>query len=171
MPPLKRGNGEPEPWFDSGGGSSDSDPERKVDEIGQNFRHPRSDRDLFERLPGQWDLLTGEPNGVFGRLRYGELDHETAWKAYRETLLVVLEEVTTLLRSVDAERVVITSDHGNAFGEWGFYGHPMHMPFSVLREVPFVATSATAEIDYTPPEYDTRDTADRDEQLRALGYR
>jgi len=126
---------------------------------------------VFEWLPGEWDLATGDSTYLFDRLRGGQVDRQTAWKGYRETLLIALEEVTALLRSVDAETVVITADHGNAFGEWGLFGHPYHMPVSVLRTAPYVTTSATAEIDHEPAEYETDTNISREKQLEALGYR
>lgn len=93
------------------------------------------------------------------------------WKAYIANLRHVLDEVEIVLNNVDAERVFITADHGNAFGEWGLWGHPRNRPIPDLRRVPWVAVSATDTGVYTPdtPANQTQQTT-RDTQLRALGY-
>lgn len=125
---------------------------------------------IFDRLPGEWTIPEKEPTDFWNRLRFGDLDKETAWKAFEANLNIVLEELNTLLRAVDAEKVIITSDHGNAFGEWGIYGHPYHMPFEVLRKVPYIVTSANRELNYEPNSYNMDETTDQKEMLEALGY-
>jgi hypothetical protein len=126
-------------------------------------------RRLTNRLPGRWD--SPDTDAVTDRLRRGEITHETALSAHRTALLTVLEEVTRLLRTVDADRVVITADHGEAYGEWGIYGHPYHMPLSVLRTVPFVTTEAVSDLAPTENDVEPVETGTREEKLRALGYR
>ena len=37
----------------------------------------------------------------------------------------VLNDIGILLDNLDAERVVITADHGEAFGEYGILGHKL----------------------------------------------
>lgn len=83
-------------------------------------------------------------------VRRGEVDRETAWDAYRENLRVALDEVAFLRRVIDAEKVVVTADHGNAVGRFGLYGHPDRVPLSVLRTVPWVETDAEATEAYEP---------------------
>jgi hypothetical protein len=78
---------------------------------------------------------------VWDALRRGEVDPERVWTAYRDNLRYVLAEVRRLLESIDADRVVITADHGNSFGSWGLYGHP-RAPIRALREVPWAGCSA-----------------------------
>ena len=76
-----------------------------------------------------------------------------------------------LLRSVDAESVVVSSDHGNAMGEWGVYGHPPNMPHDCLRNVPWVETTANDNGEYEPSvEPTTTVDASKEEQLKSLGY-
>jgi hypothetical protein len=113
----------------------------------------------------------------FDALRAGTIDRETAWARYLDTLRLALDEVAVLLENVDAERVVVTADHGEAFGEWGFYEHPVGCPHPAVKRVPWVETTAT--------DRGTRDPAavasgtaegsspapDVAEQLRDLGYR
>ena len=110
-------------------------------------------------------------------LRRGETSVERVWAAYEANLRYVLESVGTLLDSVDG-RVAITADHGNLFGEWGLYGHPMHTPVPALLAVPWAETtgvdSGRFEPGLTPPErlpvsrvYGAEGDRDR---LDALGY-
>lgn len=112
-----------------------------------------------------------QPHGdVWDALQRGDYTKETVWAAYRDNLRHVLDDVERLLANVDAERVVVTSDHGNAFGEWGIYGHPPDMPLDCLRTVPVVRTSAEDTGRSEPGERPERHGVDRDEQLEALGY-
>lgn len=108
-------------------------------------------------------------------LQRGELSAETAWEAYLDTLRVVLEEIGLLLDNLDAERVILTADHGEAFGELGFYEHPVCCPHPVVRRVPWVETTACDRDRHQPPQRvrtdeqtDERTTVG--EQLEALGY-
>lgn len=107
-------------------------------------------------------------------LRRGELTYERVWDAYRTNLNYVLSDVELLLRNVDAERAVISADHGNAAGEFGVYGHP-RVPLSVVRQVPWYETTAIDEGGYEPdfdPETNVTDTIDDvEDRLSALGYR
>ena len=71
---------------------------------------------------------------------------------------------------------MLSSDHGEAFGEWGLYGHYRHVPVRALREVPWVKTSATDKQTYEPalepPENSNdEDDSDAEERLNALRYR
>ena len=110
-------------------------------------------------------------------LRRGETTVERVWDAYEANLRYVLRSVGTLLDNVDG-RVAITADHGNLFGEWGLYGHPMHTPVPALLAVPWAETagedSGRRDPDLTPPErlpvsrvYGTDNDRAR---LDALGY-
>lgn len=108
---------------------------------------------------------------VWGRLRDGDLTREEVWEGYRLNLELGLDDVSLLLRSVDADRVVVSSDHGNALGELGVYGHPPNMPHDCLRNVPWIETTATNDGEYEP-ETELSEEVERstDEQLAALGY-
>lgn len=108
---------------------------------------------------------------VWERLRDGDVTRAEVWEGYRENLQVVLEDIELLLRSVDAETVVITSDHGNAMGELGVYGHPPGMPHDCLRTVPWIETGAEDDGAYEPETtFDADGNPSRTEQLKALGY-
>lgn len=115
------------------------------------------------------DNIANPEESVWDRLRRGEVDYDEVWAAYRENLRYVLEDVALLLRSVDAERAVLTADHGNALGEWGFYGHG-DVPFSAVRRVPWSPTTARDDGEYEPTLEPEHDEGDRDKKLRDLGY-
>jgi hypothetical protein len=125
------------------------------------------------------DAFGEESLSVWEDLRFGNRSVDDVWAAYRRNLEIVLEDVELLLSNVDAERAVVTADHGNAVGEWGIYGHAEGVALPPLREVPWVPTSATDEGTYEPErELDGSDTggsddvdADVEERLRRLGYR
>lgn len=99
-----------------------------------------------------------------------EISLAEIWHSYRENLRYILNELSLLLENVDADTVVITADHGNAYGEWGTWGHPQ-LSIPVLRKVPWVKTSAADEQTHEP-EIDSIQEEPRavEDQLRALGY-
>lgn len=114
-----------------------------------------------------------DTTSVWKRLQSGKIDNDEMWAAYRENLEYVLEDVELLLNSIDAETVVISADHGNAFGEAGIYGHPHDVPLNCLRTVPWVETTAVDTGKYEP-EVERADTSADDEvadRLEALGYK
>lgn len=119
---------------------------------------------------GNWDEH-GE--SVWQQLKKGEITLKQLWPAYRNNLRYALDDVELLLQNLDADRVVITSDHANCIGEFGIYGHPPYIPHPALKRVPWVELSATDEQTYTPNyapdefEVDDSTVADR---LRDLGY-
>nr|WP_303652199.1 hypothetical protein [Halorubrum laminariae] len=101
------------------------------------------------------------------------------WDAYEANLQHVLSEVASLAANVDG-RIAVTADHGNCFGEWGLYGHPMYAPVSALLAVPWAtvdgADTGAREPTLSPPEplpvsrvYGSDGESEQD-RLRALGY-
>ena len=110
-------------------------------------------------------------------LRRGEITVERVRSAYRANLEYVLPEVRTLVENVTG-RVAITADHGNLFGEWGLYGHPMHTPVPALLAVPWAETSGQSQQSYTPtleppeplPVSRVYGAETDSERLAALGY-
>jgi hypothetical protein len=108
----------------------------------------------------------------FDYLRDGG-DRDVAWAAYLDELRWVLGDVRRLLRNVDADRAVVTADHGELFGSLGLYSHPTGVPHPHLRCVPWMETTATDTGRYEPhfgkPDEGAVD-ADTAAQLRHLGY-
>lgn len=131
--------------------------------------HPELGSELEPDRFGQaWD-------SIWDRLRKGKVSEAAVRRAYRENLVYVLERLEVLLTSIDAERVVITADHGNTFGKWGLYGHPP-APIAEIRNVPWCELSAQDVSGYDPvatPSEDTereRTDDDIESKLRDLGY-
>jgi hypothetical protein len=104
-------------------------------------------------------------------LKSGAVDEETHWQLYEANLRFVLDEVEILLDNVDAERVVITADHGNAFGEFGAYGHPEGFLHPNVKVVPWVVTSATDSESHIPePRSEGDVSTSMEDHLEAMGY-
>lgn len=146
----------------------ESDPERLIVHYVQPH-HPFLDLDCdqtFDTVPFGPDLS----DTVVDALRKEKIDFETFWDAYQDNLHRVLADVDLLLSNIDADRVAITADHGDGLGEWGIYDHPVGCLHPVVRTVPWVTTSATAQRTYTPKRDCTQDTPAGEEQLQALGY-
>ncbi|MBX0324995.1 LTA synthase family protein [Halomicroarcula sp. F13] len=99
-------------------------------------------------------------------------DYEKVWDAYLDNLRWVLDEVEILLKNLDAEKVALSADHGNAYGEWGMYMHRYAVPVPEVRRVPWAETTATDEETFEstlkPP--NQKEARDVDEHLRQLGY-
>lgn len=131
-----------------------------------------------------YDLATGREadtgKSVWDQLEDGELARELVWKAYRENLDIVLSHVESLCEDLTG-KTVVTSDHGNLFGEfaWPFpvrkYGHPPEIYTKKLVQVPWLEIEADArrEIVAEPPLESAPDSSESErlERLSALGYR
>jgi len=104
-------------------------------------------------------------------LQRGEISQSVLWDAYEDNLQLVLDEVALLWENLDAGRMIVSSDHGNALGEWGVYGHPNGFLHPAVKRVPWVHTSATDTESYEP----TAHTGDAQgdsitDRLEDLGY-
>ena len=73
---------------------------------------------------------------------YETSDIDSIWEAYMSDLRHVLDDIEILLDNLDAERVVITADHAEAFGEYGVLGHKLGSLHPQIRQIPWVVTSA-----------------------------
>lgn len=109
---------------------------------------------------------------VWKEIRNGTRTREEVWEAYRDNLEWVLGDIDRLRTAVDAD-LLITSDHGNAIGEWGLWSHPPGFHTPQLRRVPWVHVEATQEAPFERVDGGLEVTEERDveEQLEALGYR
>jgi hypothetical protein len=126
------------------------------------------------------DGETVEGKKVWDQLKDGELSPERVRKAYEENLLEVLPVVGELLDDITG-KVVVSSDHGNLFGEfaWPFpvrkYGHPPGIHTKKLITVPWLETpyQTRRKIIAEPPEETASEAedVDRKERLEHLGYR
>ncbi|MFB6185889.1 MAG: hypothetical protein ABEI86_03360, partial [Halobacteriaceae archaeon] len=72
--------------------------------------------------------------------------------------------------NLDYENVVITADHGNALGEFGFYGHPEGIPLNCLREVPWSRVRSSDTGEYKPSVSKENNRMTIQQRLEDLGY-
>lgn len=101
-------------------------------------------------------------------------EYQTVWNSYIDNLRLVLDHIELLVENFDAEKLVITADHGELFGEWGLYSHMVGVPHPDLRKVPWVETTASDTGSYDPAYENTDERASEGElleRLEALGYR
>ncbi|MFB6115737.1 MAG: hypothetical protein ABEK04_05645, partial [Candidatus Nanohalobium sp.] len=114
---------------------------------------------------------------VWDELMLDNVDRDEVWKGYKDNLRKVLEEVELLKENMDAEKMIITADHGNGLGrpfstERFVYGHRGKIKTEGLRKVPWVEVEAEDEKNYTPEE--TEEDRDKEkivkDALRDLGY-
>jgi hypothetical protein len=138
---------------------------------------------------GASDVLCGSVKDRTGRDIWGALMHgeyrgspEEIRAAYRRNLEIVLPSVRTLLANVRG-RTVVTSDHGNMFGERAFpvpireWGHPPGVYTEELVTVPWlVSENGHRTIVEDRSETGARSTAEEPaedearDRLRQLGY-
>lgn len=98
-------------------------------------------------------------------------DWKSVFDTYLDMARWVLDDVELLLDNVDADSVVITADHGEAFGEHMVYGHHTGSLHPKVRQVPWVETSATDSGSYTPEFEPSKEVSQTTEEtLEALGY-
>ncbi|MFC7229668.1 LTA synthase family protein [Salinirubellus salinus] len=132
----------------------------------------------FLHCPGKYDSVgnggEGGTQNVWRGLQEGRYERDEIWQDYGQNLLGVLDEVETVIRNVEGT-VVVTSDHGNAMGEWFVYGHPKHNPVPAVKRVPWVLAEGAGRDDFEvrEPEHVATGLGEQDlgEHLRALGYR
>lgn len=106
-------------------------------------------------------------------LKNGNATRSDVYQSYLDNLRFGLDYVETLLRNLDAETVVITADHGEAFGEWNSFEHPYGWPLPSVKKVPWAETSAVdsgeVEPEFPPATNDPSDSQ-VEEALADLGY-
>ncbi|QLK24875.1 hypothetical protein HYG81_12230 [Natrinema zhouii] len=126
------------------------------------------------------DDETDSMNDPWMRLRDGDFSFDAVWAAYRDNLEWALDDLTRLTENCDGT-VAMTSDHGNALGEFGVWSHPPGTPVPALRRVPWVVREGQDRGTSDPalPEgiregaddADGGDGAEIESRLEALGYR
>lgn len=99
----------------------------------------------FLHCAGKYDSTAyegGSTLNVWNGIRDGKYDREEVWRDYGQNLLLVLDHVETLIENFEGT-VAVTSDHGNAMGEFGLYGHPGREAAPSIRGVPWAIASGT----------------------------
>lgn len=106
------------------------------------------------------------PLGLASR---GELSVERLKKAYEQNLIIVMMEVRRLEKELPG-RVVLTADHGEAFGEFGYYGHGAYLRIEALVKVPWVILKDEQKQALHPePAVERRKLQDRIMKLKESG--
>lgn len=72
---------------------------------------------------------------IFKLAKRKEVDINTIKNGYIKNLKIVLKSISKLKNI--KKRIIITSDHGNCFGEYGLYGHPCGIYIRQLIEIPW----------------------------------
>jgi hypothetical protein len=99
-------------------------------------------------------------------------DFDKVWMSYIKNLRHVLDSVDVLLDNMDAPKTIITADHGEAFGEFGFYAHQVCAPVPTVRYVPWAEVSANDTGNHIPDlQLPNSPSQDANDQLKALGYK
>ncbi|MFD1597926.1 hypothetical protein [Halobellus rarus] len=159
-------------------------PEAVTDRAISTWRSLSPDRMIVHYLPphhpyGSRALRENRPLREFERDPWTALKNGTprqeVWETYLADLRDGLDTIATLVDDIDADDIVVTADHGELFGEYGLYAHPM-LPVPPLRKVPWVRTSGRGRGEYTPQLQRSDESADDledevEEQLEMLGYR
>jgi len=93
----------------------------------------------WRRFFGAMELDVPELEGdtPIEMLEDGKVTREEVVAAYESNLAFVLGEVQRLLSRLPRP-IVVTADHGEAFGECGNFGHPCGTPLPELVEVPYL---------------------------------
>lgn len=110
-------------------------------------------------------------------LEQGLVDEGPVREAYRENLEAVLDDVLSFAHELPG-RTVITSDHGNAFGERArpvplrVYGHPSNVRVEGLVRVPWAVIDGPRRdtVDEGAGSQSDAASVDVESRLQALGY-
>lgn len=115
------------------------------------------------------ELLPSEQN-PFGYLRDGG-DRTKVWDHYKNELISALNDIESLLQNIDANRVLITADHGEAFGEYGVFGHTAGSFHPHVRKVPLTSCQAIDTNEIAPDiTMEANSDINIEERLEHLGY-
>lgn len=101
-----------------------------------------------------------------------DLSKEVVRESYISNLRYVLDDVELLLQNIDANKVVITADHGDVHGELSIFGHPGGLFHPSILNVPWAETSASDEETHDPDTsaFDELSESNTREMLEDLGY-
>ncbi|WP_254279250.1 LTA synthase family protein [Haloarcula marina] len=145
--------------------------------------------EVGDRIEEEFGITGWHPDDDMGQrlmpaVEQGDVPVEIAREGYRENLRIVLAEVERLLSEIDG-RSVITSDHGEMFGERPYfllgrrYGHMDEPRNRFISQVPWFVVdddSDRRKINSSPPT-DTSPLSSEevkshlDEHLEMLGYK
>lgn len=140
-----------------------------LDRLVVHYKQPHAPYTIAAEREGRNELTQAE-RAPFDFLQAGG-NPDVVWDAYLTDLQATVDEIASLCRNVEGT-VVVTADHGEAFGEFDDYGHRPAMLHPQVKFVPWVAVHGvdvgTRDGDLSAYRETDRDV---DTQLEALGYR
>ena len=149
--------------------------EERADQVILHYMQPHFPSIKYPSLGSSINLNEvgdGWSGNIWDQILEGSVTMTKVKEAYMANLEIVLQEVGKLVKNYDAENVVISADHGNAFGEKGYYGHGDYRVKSV-REVPWIELSSRDTGEYQPKKTTNNKkptNQDIKDQLASLGY-
>jgi hypothetical protein len=132
----------------------------------------RSQPEWFNGWGDVWDFGDVENQDdvdIWLKLRDGQFGPDVFWRAYADNLEWVLEEVRRWADESEAT-ILITSDHGNAKGEWGQWSHPPGSSNPVLRRVPWCIVEGGGDGVSSEASMGSDADVNVEERLRDMGY-
>lgn len=112
---------------------------------------------------------------IWEQVQNGNLSDERLRELYASNLERVLPEVCRLVANSDADRIIVTADHGEALGEYGMYAHP-RKEHPHVRTVPWAVIEGVRDgVAYGGDRRQTDNSGresmeDIEDRLRDLGY-
>ena len=103
--------------------------------IGENALKENGWEDSRDMILGNESEIKKDGN-IYEQLQEGKVTQEQVWTAYKGNLELVLKEINDNLYHFNGKKV-ISSDHGDCFGEYGVYAHPGGLFIPELIEVPW----------------------------------
>jgi|SRR3989339_344448 len=103
--------------------------------IGENGLTESGWEDSRNNLLGKINNNNKELN-IYDQLKEGKVTKEQVWKAYQGNFDLILKEIKNNLIHFKGKKI-ISSDHGDCFGEYGIYAHPGGTYVPELIEVPW----------------------------------
>jgi len=104
-----------------------------------HFMQPHAPYPHCKELSKYYIDKVGYPDlKLWEAMRKGEVNPKLALECYKNNLQWVMKYVYKIVENNRDKRIVITADHGEAFGEHGLYDHPCYRSEDVLRKVPLV---------------------------------
>jgi arylsulfatase A-like enzyme len=119
-----------------------------------------------QQTPVEFGYTGQQIKFAWNKLQDREVSEQRVRESFQNNLRYVLESVEELVEE-SSGKVVLSSDHGQSFGEWGVYGHPPSTAMKQVLEVPWVVVQEPSKRVHEKTE--SHDHVD--EKLAALGYK
>lgn len=163
-------------------------PEPLTNQAVRHYRTGMFDRIIVHYMQPHWPYISESLGGgfnpetimreeqetnAFDLQNRGKISKKDHLDSYTKNLHYLMKHIQkVLLNSIDAEKVILSADHGESFGEFGIYEHPVGVPIPTLRTVPWAVTSAKkiGEYDVKKIKEEKKADIDRTERLSDLGY-